>query len=474
MNTISSYIESKRLFSPNYIVIGVIIISYELFLGVLVSRGLAIPAILFIVVPFLLLLVIKNPMVGYFLFVLAAQFGEFSLAEIGSFYLKPNNIFMVLLIIGFFLNRLINREVKLRKGPVDIYLMFLISWMVISLFWSNDRNQGFYALSKIGYGLLVYYISINIIDSKKNLEKALIVWMLVGVFSGLAAIEEFMRLAIPHVGSSFSALTKWGHPIRSEGFYGGANRLGSFLAIAALFTYYKILTAETSKTRALYICTVGIMAVGLVTTLSRINTVGFFISSCFIAYCLREFRKPFLTTLATFLFIDLIVTKGEILSVYFVRLFYVFEGLEVSSPARVDIWNLALKTIRENPVLGVGLGGFPSVVQSIDPDLRLIYPHSLLMYIWAEMGILGLGIFFLFVGMTALYSYQLYKLIDNRDLKYITVCAMGTLLAYLSWSLFQNLTFQHEGMWMSLGLVMAVFNIASDNLKNFPKKEVWL
>ena len=66
---------------------------------------------------------------------------------------------------------------------------------------------------------------------------------------------------------------------------------------------------------------------------------------------------------------------------------------ETSNKERLRIWRLSLKSIREKPFLGVGIGNFPVV---LDQELNLARAgssaHNIYLHVGAEMGILVLGL----------------------------------------------------------------------------------
>lgn len=65
---------------------------------------------------------------------------------------------------------------------------------------------------------------------------------------------------------------------------------------------------------------------------------------------------------------------------------------DVSGQARVTMWHETVKMLREHPLLGAGLSGFPSAIAPYhDATYFEIfqYPHNVLLNIWVELGLLG-------------------------------------------------------------------------------------
>lgn len=69
-----------------------------------------------------------------------------------------------------------------------------------------------------------------------------------------------------------------------------------------------------------------------------------------------------------------------------------------SSSVRVQVWTVALNEIKENPVLGIGLGGFENVygkkaveILGTEPyEKTMLHPHNLMLSSWLNAGVLGL------------------------------------------------------------------------------------
>jgi O-antigen ligase len=200
------------------------------------------------------------------------------------------------------------------------------------------------------------------------------------------------------------------------------------------------------------------MIVGLLTTLSRNDIAAWILVTLFFMYRFKRMRIPAVTAVLIVLLLGLILTGKELFTVFWHRFFYLFEGLETSSPMRVDVWRLALQTILENPFLGVGLGGFTAVaIEQLKHGL--IYPHSLILYVLVDFGFFG----FLFVTYFILCIFWFVrstekKFINDFD-KAIATAMTGGLLVHVFWSLTQNITFQHIIFWAFLGISFASYHV---------------
>ena len=110
---------------------------------------------------------------------------------------------------------------------------------------------------------------------------------------------------------------------------------------------------------------------------------------------------------------------------------------ETSNAQRIEIWKKTLSSIKERPLLGVGIGNYPVV---LGQDIRLAKAgssaHNLYLNIAAEMGIAAGMIFVWFLWLLFKKNYE--NFIIERDDKLKTYFA-ATLL-YVPWVLIYSLT----------------------------------
>lgn len=87
-----------------------------------------------------------------------------------------------------------------------------------------------------------------------------------------------------------------------------------------------------------------------------------------------------------------------------------FSLQEVSVKGRLTIWKQTLDSIIRHPLIGVGIGNFPVILdQSPEASQRGSSAHSLYLHIASEMGILGLIFFLGVVGSFLLQAAELLK-----------------------------------------------------------------
>lgn len=143
------------------------------------------------------------------------------------------------------------------------------------------------------------------------------------------------------------------------------------------------------------------------------------------------------------------------------RLVSIFDTEETSNQGRIYIWQESIRSIIQNPLLGVGIGNFPTVLKQ---DIQLAKAgssaHNLFLQILAEMGIVAFAIFLFIV-------YEIYKkslaLSKNQDqlLKFFGHFS----LLYFTWILTYTMTdpaiFDERaflGLMIPIGAIFGLIN----------------
>lgn len=110
---------------------------------------------------------------------------------------------------------------------------------------------------------------------------------------------------------------------------------------------------------------------------------------------------------------------------------------ETSNAQRIEIWKKTGESISENPILGIGIGNYPVV---LNQDLRLSRAgssaHNIYLHMAAEMGLgaLFVAIWFLWLLFRKIY----YNFISSQDPA--SVAYFGSCLLFIPWILAYSLT----------------------------------
>ena len=124
----------------------------------------------------------------------------------------------------------------------------------------------------------------------------------------------------------------------------------------------------------------------------------------------------------------------------------------VTAELRIAMWKMALQGWQRRPVLGHGIGGIPSIAQTIDVvtpavDMRTVTMiHSTYVQILTETGLIGLALFAAF--MTLLFRDVLRGVRERPML----VASLGALVVWFVAAAFDG--FQQSGGFLTVGAIL--------------------
>lgn len=233
-------------------------------------------------------------------------------------------------------------------------------------------------------------------------------------FMRVCKTEELRKFALKSYFASAFLLSLWGiwqaltgdyitPDFRASGPFESANYLALYIgpASAAAFVYlWKRISSEKSILE--YVLLFCVLFSGLLASHSYGALIAVFVAMFFfVFFSARKFWRFFLVC---------------ILSLFFVGIFAVQAGSEKfsgflelknrsSSSVRLEVWEIALNLVKENPVFGIGLGQFEpqyqlnavSILGHAPYEWVMLHPHNLYLAFFLNSGILGLFAFFGFI-----------------------------------------------------------------------------
>lgn len=133
----------------------------------------------------------------------------------------------------------------------------------------------------------------------------------------------------------------------------------------------------------------------------------------------------------------------------FVRIFAGTESSQRSAETRVGLYETSLAVFEESPVFGAGLGGLADPLQETSANL---YSHNLLLEIAAETGLVGLGIHFVTLILTVLFSFRYLKSPDPRTRGDLEIGLLMLLFSYANAQVSGDLV-GNKMVWFFLGFL---------------------
>ena len=99
-----------------------------------------------------------------------------------------------------------------------------------------------------------------------------------------------------------------------------------------------------------------------------------------------------------------------------------------SISTRLDMWSETASMLKERPILGAGLSGYPRAVEPYHEKSYIeiyLYPHNIFLNFWTEIGVAGMLSFFGIVSYFYFYSFRL-----KGNERYLLMAAMTGLFIH--------------------------------------------
>lgn len=208
----------------------------------------------------------------------------------------------------------------------------------------------------------------------------------------------------------------------------------SILWIPAMF-----LIVILSGTRGIWAASVGVLIIiaGIVYWMHR-TRVGEYYKNIFkyISSYMIVFFLLFAVAYPIFVSPQFLLSKGN-WGLFGERIKSIVDFGETSNSQRIEIWKASLESIKQHPLLGVGIGNFPVVLkQNIFLARAGSSAHNIYLHIAAEMGILSLVTAVWFLWLVFKKSYD--NFISTKD-PFLVAYFAATIL-FVPWVLIYSLT----------------------------------
>ncbi|MDO8496634.1 MAG: O-antigen ligase family protein [bacterium] len=208
----------------------------------------------------------------------------------------------------------------------------------------------------------------------------------------------------------------------------------SVLWIPAVF-----LIAILSGTRGIWAASVGVIIIisGVIYWMHRTKSENYYKNIFkYISLYMVVFFLLFAVAYPIFISPQFLLSKGD-WGLFGERIKSIIDFGETSNSQRIEIWKASFESIKERPLLGVGIGNFPVVLkQNIFLTRAGSSAHNIYLHIAAEMGILALVTAVWFLWLVFKKSYH--NFILEREPFLVTY--FGAIILFVPWVLIYSLT----------------------------------
>lgn len=364
-------------------------------------------------------------------------------------------IFTSLIILAFIVKKIARPDFSFIKNNKIIYffLGLFILFMGLSLL-----NSGQYLIKSFGdifskwlAYIVVFIITADILRERKQVRNVLVVLLFSAALVALSGLSqyffnfEFLRgrelMNIKGVEESTSAFKHYNN---------FAAYLSLFIPIILGLSLMKIKN-KIYKAGIIFLSILLIAA--LLSTFSRGGWLGFLAGIGLLIVLLRKYKIGLIVVGSFFSFLFFLPQLRE-------RLLFTFS--ELGDTDRFAIWQGAWAIIKENPILGKGLGTFMDYFPQYTNGLGIQYAHNCYLQIWAETGIFSLLSFIIFISLLLYSGIKFSKEDKLSNLSIVSISISCGIFGFLIHSFFDNqfYSLQLQSLfWLMVGILLATVNL---------------
>ncbi len=308
--------------------------------------------------------------------------------------------------LGLFLKTPLNR-------PIAYYFIACVVSTILGVMMDRVKpTLGFFFVLKYFEYFIVYFMAVNHLQEKKQIERFVLTMLLVCFIVcviGMLQIPSGVRVSAPF-----------------EGTEGEPNTLGGYLVLMLSITLGLLLTGGLNKFKAFFYVLVTFILITLAATQSRSSWISL-IPMVFTLFYFSKRKMVMIIALLLLLFASPLLLPKSVVDRAFFTIAQPKESgqiqignvrIDTSTSARIESWKRVLfKDFYKNAILGYGVTGYAFM------DAQ--YPRVLV-----ETGILGL-ITFLFL-IRAIFKNAVYAYRNTKDDPSFNGLALGYLAGLMA------------------------------------------
>lgn len=345
-------------------------------------------------------------------------------------------------------------------------LIFYLAAMTLSVIFSPDLSRSGIKLLSQFYLIALAVMTFNLANGERELKGVIAVWLmgtfltvLIGTVTILLFYVQPQNELLSYTTSIYGAVPVGNYP-RVQSTFVSASMFCNYLTVslAILFVAERVNLIG----RTLFFALFALIFLCIIFTISSGIGGVFLLIGIWFWLIFKDSKKILATTVLssmiffalTFCVMNLIALQPYSSAPYSISI-PLFQHTLYPSP-RLLVWTDALKTFKENFLVGAGLG-LPScgiLFQNTDGhNSFLTDAHNTFINVAAQNGIFGL------LAILAITSYFLFRTFPLKKLNnFISTTSVGFLLAFFSAFIFQGFTGSFEDarhLWCLIGLILA-------------------
>ena len=377
-------------------------------------------------------------------------------AYLGFEYVRPQSIIPAidvlpwtqLTLVGAFLGCFVDRTVRWVSSSINVLLILFLVVILLSSVFAYFPSVSYGNLDKYYLWVIIYFLIINIVNTRKRFFIFLCVFL-------LASFKLSLSLALTWAQRGFS-FTGWGLS-GPPGFFQNSGELAIqmlvFWPIAWAFAHS--LKPYVSKRWYQLLMLMPITAIMVILgSSSRGGQLALVVQLVVMNYRTVFKPKVLISCCVAFFLIWTFLPEQQ-------KERFETMGEDQTSRQRILYWENGLEMIQEHPVLGVGYFNFVPYFERYYPEDMLFYraelPHNIIIQVGTDTGIIGLTIFMVLIYIALRKAQRFRAKGCEINQRLMGDCANPSLVGFFMAGQFVTVTY-YPYLWIHLALIVAMRN----------------
>ncbi len=312
------------------------------------------------------------------------------------------------ILFAIFLMKIINTgKYSLQRTKLDLPLILFSLVLFLSLFISKTKAVSFQEFIIFLSYILIFFLITNNLNRKKDFNPFIYLFFIISLLVSIYTLMQYYGID-PYLSDL--------HNLTST--IGQKNWISNYLAMIFPVVFSYFLLEQTKKNKIKYFFLLSILYATLMICQSRGIWISISLTVILAIYIIFKFnllkifqenKKRLSLLLLIFLVITIIYSTDNPLNKSAItvpqRALSTFDEQDPSINTRLLIWKTTLEMIKDNPIFGSGIGTFKMNYLNYQAEFLKNNPyyiqysgkageaHNEYLQMWAEIGIVGLGIF---------------------------------------------------------------------------------
>lgn len=315
------------------------------------------------------------------------------------------------------------------------FMVLFILFGIISIFWTINLPYTLTSLSTYLLLTILYFLIINLIKSKTDLDQLMVFLLIGSLILILSALIQWYELG-------FSDTT------RISGLSLNSNYLGTLMFLALLSIYWILI----NKNRFIkFVALFGLISTFfcILSSQSRGSVISFsLLGILFLLTSRKKYQAIIILIIIAFIFFRF---GSDDLWSRFLMI-----GNETGVDRFRDLWPLGIELIKNNPLIGYGLGTNGLAIGSL--FLRNLSVHNGILAVLIDTGLIGLILYLGFIISAIIHpirSYFNYRLKENRIYLFLQFLLISLISYFTIWIKSGGAEYD-KVLWILLGLVAVI------------------